>query len=122
MVGARKARQRRQRIRRASLLSFIRRQDLISFRAAPRREPHAVEHTGHDQQHFVVRDHSGQVLTCVYFEVEPGRRSGGTLFTRDEARHLAAAIAKLPELLNQPRYCGDANARVASLNCYEIQV
>jgi len=47
---------------------------------------------------FVVRDHSGQVLTCVYFEVEPGRRLGATLFTRDEARHLAAAVAKLPEL------------------------
>jgi hypothetical protein len=51
---------------------------------------------------FIVRDPSGQVLTCVYFEVAPGRRSGGTLFTRDEARHLAAAIARLPELLNQP--------------------
>ena len=47
---------------------------------------------------FVVRDHSGQVLTCVYFEVEPGRRSVATLFTRDEARHIAAAVAKLPEL------------------------
>jgi hypothetical protein len=47
---------------------------------------------------FIVRDHSGQVLTRVYFEVEPGRRSNATPFTRDEARHLAAAVAKLPEL------------------------
>jgi hypothetical protein len=47
---------------------------------------------------FAVRDHNGQVVTCVYFEVEPRRRSVVTLFTRDEAEHIAAAVAKLPEL------------------------
>ena len=47
---------------------------------------------------FVVRDRNGQALSYVYFKDEHGRRSVATLFTRDEARHLAAAVAKLPEL------------------------
>jgi hypothetical protein len=46
---------------------------------------------------FVVRDHNGQSVTCVYFDVDPGRRSVVTLFTRDEARHIAEAVAELSE-------------------------
>jgi hypothetical protein len=46
---------------------------------------------------FVVRDSNGQALSNVYFGDESKRH----LFTRDEARHMARNMAKLPELLRQ---------------------
>ena len=48
---------------------------------------------------YIVRDANGQALAYVYFEEEKGRRTAAKLLTRDEARHIAANTAKLPELL-----------------------
>jgi hypothetical protein len=51
---------------------------------------------------FIVRDGNKQALAYVYCEDEPGRRSAAKLLSKDEARRIAANIAKLPHFDFRP--------------------
>lgn len=52
-------------------------------------------------ERYTVYDGWGQKLAWIYFEDEPGRRRVTGYLTKDEARRIAKAISRLPELLNR---------------------
>ncbi len=52
---------------------------------------------------FVVMDSAGQKPAYIYYEEEPGRRSAAKLLSRDEARRIAANVAKLPSFIESSR-------------------
>jgi len=64
---------------------------------------------------FIVRGANGQALAYVYYEQEPGRRAAAHLLTRDEARRIAANIAKLPQgAAEKPRASIDRTSAMTS--------
>ena len=53
--------------------------------------------------YYVVRDADGQQLAYIYYSNDPDRRAAAKLLTKDEARRIAANIAKLPVRMDQTK-------------------
>lgn len=73
--------------------------------ADPRRLPAPWVVIEHDES-YEVRDASGQSLAYLYFADEPGRQRATRRISREEARRVAAHIARLPEYIARSK--GDA--------------
>lgn len=61
------------------------------------RQPWSVEDVDNC---FVVKAQDGQELAYIYYEDDRGRRAIVKLLSRGEARRIAAAIAKLPDVVH----------------------
>ena len=73
----------------------------------PFRQPlKLIEH----RESFEIASASGRHLAYIYFEDEPGRRDVTKRITREDARRLAVAIHRLPELLDELRSLRAADA------------
>jgi len=58
-------------------------------------------HPGPPKSSRFVRDANGQQVPYVYYSNDPDRRAVAKLLTKDEARGIAANIARLPYFLRQ---------------------
>jgi hypothetical protein len=77
---------------------------------SPRRFPPPWTFEEANNACFVVKDANGFAVSYLYFEQEAGRRAAVKLMTKDEARRIAAGIARLPELLRADQ--ADAKALI----------